>query len=450
MNQPLETVAAIDPHRPREPILLNHYTLPSFYTKAREYAIAHQYVPISLTTVALYYVNRYGQQFIDHWRIHTGPDLYSHALFKVHGMMVRDMEEIKNPARTSDRALIPLPSVLPIKLFQSAISFQDPFSIQVVWEAYDHYRKGVDDVPDLKHMAELLYEPFAMLNHSKDKLTPAVLRNYHKLLQYGLARQTLPAQGMAIVLAEHAETELHHMALAMPDWKLPERPHLDDEHNSPIPVVAAQSPQVVDVDVPDTSDSLDDYVDHLDGSKGLSARNELQDILPPRLDFIPAGKVMYHEVTKDLKGIWLEAAELFWKTNGMLNTPDEAAREAWAIDPTIRFLQRAFTEEQFATLTKVLPIEELTDWALQFVAGSINDPPDLSWEQIRISIVSVPMARIAQLTDTPLIDFAVGVYEMVGLHDEIQLLNTTLEIMQEGLEDQARTQMKVSKDARRH
>lgn len=450
MNQPLQTVAAIDPHRPREPIVLNHYTLPGMYNQAREYAIKQQFVPLTLSTVAVYYINRYGQQFIDHWRKHVGEDLFSHTLFKVHGMMMRDIEEIKHPDRISSRHLIPLPSVFPIKLFQSAISFQDPLSIQVAWEAYDHYRMGVANVPDMKNMAELLYEPFAMLNHSKDKITPAVLRNYHKLLQYALSKQTLPAQGLAMVIAEHGEEQTHHMALVMPNEPVMERPNLDDVDVPTVSLKATQSPLVDEEALIDPSDRMDDYVDHLDGSKGLSARKELEDLLSPRIDFIPVGKVMYHEVTKDLEGAWKEAAALWWKTNGTVNSSEESAREAWALDPTIRFLQRAFTEEQFLALISALPMEELVDWSLQFVVGSVDEPPDLSWQQIRIAIVSVSIARIAHLANISLMDFAVELYEKAGLHDEISLLHATMEVMGEGLEDQARHQMHVSKGALRH
>lgn len=450
MNQPLQPVAAIDPHRPREPIVLNHYTLPGLYTQAREYSIKQQFVPVTLSTVAVYYINRYGQEFVDHWRSQVGPDLFSHMLFKVHGMMMRDLEEIKNPARISTRHLIPLPSMMPIKLFQSAISFQDTASIQVVWEAYNRYCAGVSKIPDLKNMAELLYEPFAMLNHSKDKITPAVLRNYHKLLQYTLAKQTLPAQGLAMVLAEHGEAEMHHLALTLPDAPVPARPTVNEVDIPEISLKATQSSLSGEEALLDPSDRTDDYVDHLDGSKGLSARKELEDILNPRMDFIPVEKVMYHEVTKDLKGIWLEAAALWRKTNDTMSSSEESAQEIWALDPTIRFLQRAFTEEQFSTLVEALPMEELVDWSLQFVVGSVDEPPDLSWQQIRIAIVSVSIARIAHLANTSLMDFAVGLYEKAGLHDEISLLHGTLEVMGEGLEDQARHQMQISKTALRH
>lgn len=448
MNQPLEPVAAIDPHRPREPIVLNHYTVPSLYAKARDFAVKHQYVPLPITTAAVYYINRYGQPFIDHWQKHVGPDLYSHTLFRVHGMMLRDMEELENPTRASDRALIPLPSMFMVKLFQSAIAFHDPLCIQVAWEAYDHYRLGVAGMPDLKHMAELLYEPFAMLNHSKDKMSHAVLRNYHKLLQYALSRQTLPAQGMAIALSKHAETELHHIAVALPDWELPDRPSLDDEEAAT--PKATQSPVVAEEMLLDPSPNLEDYVEHIDGSTGLSAQKELEAILHPSIDFIPDPKGMYRAVTQDLKGIWLDAVTIWWKTNGAISANEESVREVWALEPTIRFIQHAFTEEQFTILTQTLPMEELVDWSLQFVASSVEDPPDLSWEQIRISIVSVSLARIAHIANTSLMDLAIGVYESIGLHDEIPLLHVTMEIMQEGLEEQAQHQLKTVKSDLRH
>lgn len=448
MNQLFESVAAIDPRRPREPVTLDHYTLPGLYTQAREHTLTHQLVPVPLTTVAVYYLSRFGRPFMDHWRQHAGPDLYSHALFKVHGMMMRDIAALHGGP--SDRALVPLASALPIKVFQSAIAFQDPLSIQVAWEAYDHYRQGVEKFSDLKHLAELLYEPFAMLTHAKDKLTPAALRNYNKLLQYALSRQTVPAQGAAMVIAEHGEDELNHLVLVIPDEHLPDRPSMEGEDDTHIPVEAPQSVQVAEASLLDASDSLDDYIDHVDGSKGLSACKELQEILAPRVAFLPDPDMMYHAVTKDLSGVWAHAAELWWKINGVYNTPNDAAREALALEPTIRLLQRAFTTEQFTAFTEVLPMEELVDWSLQFVVASVDDPPALSWPQIRLSMVSVSMARIAHLAKKPLIDFAVALYEKVGLHEEIQLLHTTLEIMQEGLEDQARQQMQGVLNVARH
>jgi hypothetical protein len=456
MNQPHPTVAAIDPQRERVPLLLSHYTLPSLYHKARAFVEKEQYVPAPLATVNVYYNERYGGQFVDHWRKHTGPDIYAHASWRIHSMMSRDIEELSHPDCDSNRYLIPLPSLMPIKLFQTALAFQDPNSLTVVWEAYTHYLSAVDNVPDLKHMGELLYEPFAMLDAYKHRLTPAVLSNYYKLLQFALSRQTLPAQSMAIALSEYEENEIGSLALNFTNMPLPGRPTLDDIDAKRTPTQAMSEDEgmiEVTADVLNPEDLVDEYIDQADGSKGLSARKTIKQLFSPRFEYNDDPQAMFDTVCDAHKGIWLDTMHLWWKTLRPREDAKTEAHSAWVLDSTIRFLEHAFTEEQFSVLTEVVAAQEITDWCQSFVLGVAGKEPDLSWQQMRISILALPMARIARITETPLIDFAVELYEAADLHDEIHLLRVTLDLMSEELDDQLakmQASIKRNKDASRH
>jgi hypothetical protein len=439
MNQPHPPVAAIDPQRARVPLLLSHYTLPTPYRRIKELVEKEQYVPVPLSIVNAYYNERYGDEFVTHWRAHVGPDIYAHGIFRVHSMMARDLEEIKRADQMSARHLVPLPSMMAIKLFQAAISFQDPLSIQVVWECYRHYLNAVRKIPDLHHMGELLYEPFAMLEADKHRLTPAVLGNYHKLLQFALSRQTLPADAMTIALHEYGEEKAATLALNFEGMPLPDRPKLDDADSPRTPKASSEEPEEIlefTAEVIDPEDYLDEYIDHADGSKGLSTRKQLQQLFVPQVEYIEDPQAMYDVVSKAHKGVWLKAMELWWKTMRPRSSPKAEAHGAWVLDATMRFLEHAYTEEQFSILTEVLPAEEIVDWCQRFILGAAGKEPDNSWQQIRISIISIPLARMAKITETPVIDFAVELYEAAGLHDEIGLLRVTLEIMSETLDEQ--------------
>jgi hypothetical protein len=442
-------VTHVDPRRQREPIVLSHFPLPHIYRESEKAATQANLNPVPLTLVTVYYTHCYGAAFVQHWTKHVGVELYYLVVGKVAMSLARDIRDIEAKQSTMHRELLPLPSLFIAKLFQVALSYRDPGMVKLVCEAFHRYCELVNDHPELKSMADALKEPIALLEKCTATFNGDAIKNYNRLLQYGLSKHALTIGNM--VAAIEAFGKDVGRIIVRRSEQMPEHPLVEAGAMEPEPPQEA-SPESVEASVEEEIDRLvPEKVEHLDGSVGYSAHRELAEIYEPiieRIDDTEALVKMSMMAHPDEP--FHSALELWWKTSRDKARKERENIQAWVLEPAARFLKAMFTPEQFATMAKHVAIQEVVNWVIEFIIDTESAIPHLSWGQLRISAISLPTARVAYLGNVDGVDLAVQMYEAMGLHDEISLLRVTLDIQSEGMRELMENQGRMARLATRH
>jgi hypothetical protein len=444
-------VAAHDPRRQREPIVLGHFPLPHLYRMAESAADKAGLGAVPLTAVTVYYTHCYGSSFMHHWTRSVGIELYYLTVGKVAMSLARDIQDIEAKKLDLHRELVPLPSLFIAKLFQTVLSYRDPRMVTTACEAFAKYCELVEPYPDLKGMAQALKEPIALLEECKTTFSVEAVRNYNRLLQYALSQHALTIGNMVAAIDAFGK-DVAKIVVRRTEER-PEHPFgVCSEEEVMVEPVQESAPEAQEPSYEELEDHyVPTQVEHLDGSVGYSAHRDLAAIYEPQSPQLEdAEQQLQQTLQLHQDEPYASALQLWWKLRSSKGKPKKALAQAWVLEATARFLKAMFTPAQFATMGQHLAIQEVVDWTLNFICDTESDIPILSWPQLRISAISFPICRMAYLANANGVDLAVKMYEAMGLLDEISLLRVTLDVQSEGMAEVMERQSRESKLSTRH
>ena len=405
-------------------IPLTHFPLPVEYARAEQDAREANAGPHPYGTTEAYFARLYGTHMLA-WRGVVGNAIYYSALARTALVLDNDIGLMMARDMTTERVMVPLMTHFIGDLFYYVVNFdQDQENILRCCGAFQTYIKNVDNDFELSYLVEPLIPPIAELDACKGKLNPAERQQWLQRWHVATHFHHLPIPALILQLEEAGDEE-EVIIEGFTDEEMDlSTLNLDGVRTEPLP-----------------EPTLPAMVKQLDGSMALSAYQELCDIFigRPRRAILDDIEAQAADSIEQHKSPYKDALALWWKLDHNRREPEIAHLEARALDVVGMLLLKLIPLDKFAILARCLPVDEIVANAVSFAAGDFDrQVPNLSWQQLRVSLFTMPIGRIAAISKKDAIDVGVEIYEKLGWHDDIPLLRVTIDTHAEAMEASVR------------
>jgi len=395
-------------------ISLTHFLHPELYAQAEQEAPEAKAGPLPYGAVEVYYARLYGT-YMTIWRNALGHVLYYAALMRTAAALQRDVSLIRTRDISTEHVLVPLMTHFIAAVFHTVMTEDStPRTIHLALAGFHQYLEAIVLDEELCYLTVPLLDVIKELGAAKGIFTDEERSHW-----CGRFYQAV-----------------HHYHLAIPDMvKLLQTSECrgNDEvtgMHSPSCRIALEEGSIK----PLPSPTLLPTVCQLDGSHALSAEEALREIIlrhRPRLEDVES---QLADSLAQSEAPYTEALALWWKVSRSRGNEKALYAEARCLDNVGRCLKALWSPTQFTTMVGFLPAEEVVNQVISFIRGVESDVPDMSWAQLRISLLAMTMGRMAYIGKTDAIGYAVSLYEAMGLHDEIPLLKATMGVHAEAME----------------
>jgi hypothetical protein len=403
-------------------VALSHYPLPYLYRKAEAFATSNKVGPMPYAATEIYYRSRY-PTISRTFNNNLGSALFYSALTRI----APKVEGAIRLIETKQQLDKPLVSLVPLFL-KSTLHLvarrKDPVII-------DHVRYTVTKIMEFLDYHNdsglpYLFAPFLpvidLLHGRRFHLQSGFLKDWHHVLEEATNALPIPVEVLVESIDAFGEESV---AQYIPEPTQEQYKQMKAERERPKDETKDELALV-----PKTPKEIE----QLDGSKAPSAKEAFRECFRPEVKEVGDIKDQLRLVLERHENPYKDYLVLWWKSRRDKYHSDVELIQTRMLDSVARTLKAMFTQEQVEALAKQLPIDEVVDGVMNFISSYERELPDMTWPQFRTSILSLPVSRLSSLSKDNIIDYAVSLYEAVGLHEDIALLRATLDCHLEALE----------------
>lgn len=428
-------------------IELSHYPLPHMYQAAAEETDKQRAGPLVLATTEVLMHMRYGTEFMKFLQMKTGGCLHFMTLGRMAVTVNSMVDDINARDFDSRREVMPLPVMYFSKLFQVVHSYRNADLVMTACCAFLSFLKAVENDPEMVAMMEPLVEPIALLFDADGVISDEALKEWRLCFRRAEYRYAMPITALMLAIQEFGE-QAENVVMC---------PRSQD--GSPIITEAPDMPS----DAPSASQEAsaeevfavheDKFVEHMDGSTGLNVQRELHGLMAFTGEVIDdVGKQFDSSIETVPEGPYREACKLWWRLKQDKVRKDVALDQARLLEATGRVLAKLFEPEEMRILMERLPIEDVVDGVLQYIASysTADGIPKTSWQQFRIGMLTIPIYKVTALAAVDPVDYTVSLYEDLCRSEEILLARTSIDVQAENMEVFLKRQLEDKPPAVKH